>query len=144
MKLFDLFPNLTPDNHEVTSERSIKYNCIAWAAHSTDRWWQPGIHWPIPASRDDFGVGDLVLAFKSLGYRECSDGKLEPEIEKIAIYGSGFMYTHVARQLSDGRWTSKLGQLEDITHSTTEALEHSDYGEVVQFMKRPTKSDTNA
>lgn len=138
MNLSDLFPNLTPDNHEVTSEKTIKYNCIAWAARNTDRWWQPGGHWPIQASREDLGIGDLVLAFKSLGYHECSDGNLELGFEKLAIYGSGLMYTHVARQLPDGQWTSKLGQLEDITHSTTEALERSDYGEVVQFMKRPT------
>ena len=30
----------------------------------------------------------------------------------------------------------KLGQLQDITHSTTEAIEGGDYGEVVQYMKR--------
>lgn len=85
MNLSDLFPNLTPDNHEVTSEKTIKYNCIAWAARNTDRWWQPGVHWPIQASREDLGIGDLVLAFKSLGYHECSDGKLELGFEKLAI-----------------------------------------------------------
>jgi len=137
MNLFDLFPNLTDDNHEITSPKTIKYNCIAWAARSTDRWWQPGGHWPISSSREDLGVGDLISAFKSLGYEECRDGSFEEGFEKLAIYGSGLMYTHAARQLPDGRWTSKLGQLEDITHTTTEAIEGSDYGEVVQFMKRP-------
>jgi len=65
------------------------------------------------------------------------DGSFEEGFEKLAIYGSGLMYTHAARQLPDGRWTSKLGQHEDITHTTTEAIEGSDYGEVVQCMKRP-------
>jgi hypothetical protein len=51
------------------------------------------------------------------------------------------MDTYVARQLPDGRWTSKLGQLEDVTHATTDALEGSDYGEVVQFMKRTAHWD---
>lgn len=46
------------------------------------------------------------------------------------------LYTHVARQLTDGKWTSKLGQLEDIVHSTVDAIAGSDYGEVIQFMKR--------
>lgn len=137
MNLLLLFPNLTESNHELTSERTIKYNCIAWAAQSTEHWWQPGGHWPTPSSRDDVGVGDLVIAFKSLGYFECPNGDQEVGFQKIAIYGSGFMYTHVARQLPDGKWTSKLGQLEDITHSTPEALAGSDYGDVVQFMKRP-------
>lgn len=68
---------------------------------------------------------------------ECPNGDQEVGFQKIAIYGSGFMYTHVARQLPDGKWTSKLGQLEDITHSTPEALAGSDCGDVVQFMKRP-------
>ncbi len=135
MNLFDLFPNLTSENHEITSDKTFKYNCVAWAAHQTDRWWQPGGCWPIPASRDDLGIGNVVLAFNSLGYCESPNGELEHGFEKIAIYGSGLMYTHVARQLPDGRWTSKLGQLEDITHATTYALEGSDYGEVVQFMK---------
>jgi len=99
MNLFDLFPNLTVGNHEITSERTIKYNCIAWAARSTDRWWQPGVHWPIRSSQEDLGVGDLVLAFKSLGYDESPEGRFEVGFEKLAIYGSGLMYTHVARQL---------------------------------------------
>ncbi|MEJ7593846.1 MAG: hypothetical protein WKF77_20085 [Planctomycetaceae bacterium] len=137
MNLFDLFPNLTEDNHDITSPTTIKYNCIAWAASNTERWWQPGVHWPIDSSREDLGVGNLISAFKSLGYEECDDGTLEQGFEKLAIYGSGLMYTHAARQLPDGRWTSKLGQLEDITHSTTEAIEGSDYGYVVQFLKRP-------
>ncbi|WP_145117994.1 DUF7689 domain-containing protein [Rosistilla oblonga] len=138
MNLFDLFPNLTADNHEVTSQKTIKYNCIAWAARNVDRWWQPGVFWPIQSSREDIGIGNLVAAFKALGYEECDDGTLDDGFEKLAIYGSGLMYTHAARQLPDGRWTSKLGQLEDITHWTTEAIEGGDYGEVVQFMKRPT------
>lgn len=140
MNLFDLFPNLTADNHEVTSPMTVDYNCIAWAARNTDRWWQPGSFWPIESAREDVGVGNLIAAFRTLGYDECDDGTLEDGFEKLAIYGSGLMYTHAARQLPDGRWTSKLGQLEDITHSTTEVIEGSDYGYVVQYMKRPSSA----
>ena len=83
-----------------------------------------------------------MLAFESLGYRECDDGSLESGFEKIALYAIGMdVIRTVARQLDDGRWTSKLGQLEDITHSSTDAIEDSDYGEVVQFM-RPTNRIT--
>ena len=46
-------------------------------------------------------------------------------------------FTHVALQLPTGRWTSKLGGLEDIEHDTLKALEGIDYGEPVRFMKRP-------
>lgn len=136
MNLLDLFPRLTKDNHEITSPKTIKYNCIAWAVSKTDRWWQPGVYWPVESSRDDHGIGNLIAAFKSLGYEECDHGELETGVEKLALYGSGLMYTHAARQLPDGRWSSKLGQLEDIVHTTVEAIAGNDYGEVVQFMKR--------
>ncbi len=137
MSLTDLFPKLTDENHEITSPRTINYNCIAWAARNTDRWWQPGVYWPIESSREDHGIGNVVAAFTSQGYEECDDGEPEEGFEKLALYGSAMMYTHAARQLPDGKWTSKLGQLEDITHSTTDVIEGGDYGEVVQFMKRP-------
>ena len=102
-----------------------------------ERWWQPGVFWPVDSSREDHGIGNVVEAFRSLGYEECDDGAQEEGFEKLALYGSAMMYTHAARQLPDGKWTSKLGQLEDITHTTTEAIEDGDYGEVVQYMKRP-------
>lgn len=136
MNLQDLFPNLSDDNHQITSPATVDYNCIAWAAHNSKRWWQPGVHWPTEVSRDDHGIGALVAAFAELGFEECSDGELENGVEKVALYGSGLMYTHAARQRPDGQWTSKLGQLEDISHATPEVIAGSDYGEVVQFMKR--------
>ena len=136
MNLKDLFPNLNDDNHEITSPVTVDYNCIAWAAHNSQRWWQPGVYWPNEVSREDCGIGALVDAFVKIGFEECSDGELEEGFEKVALYGSGMMYTHAARQLPNGQWTSKLGQLEDITHSTPEVIAGSDYGEVVKFMKR--------
>ena len=115
----------------------MKYNCIAWAVNHSDRWWQPGVYWPTDVSRDDHGIGTLVAAFSEIGFEECKDDALDDGYEKVALYGSGFMYTHAARQLPDGRWTSKLGQLEDITHQTPEVISGGDYGEVVLFMRRP-------
>jgi hypothetical protein len=43
---------------------------------------------------------------------------------------------HAARQLPGGRWTSKLGALEDIEHALQD-LVGTEYGSVVQVMKRP-------
>jgi hypothetical protein len=48
------------------------------------------------------------------------------------------MWTHAARQLDNGKWTSKLGQLEDIEHESLEALSGAVYGSVVQVLKKPT------
>lgn len=114
----------------------MRYNCVAWAAGDTNHWWQPGIHWPVQTSRDDYGVDALEQAFASLGYEACPDERLEPGFEKVALYGYGFFYTHAARQLTDGRWTSKLGKAEDIEHDFPEDVAGGIYGEVVQFMKR--------
>jgi hypothetical protein len=44
--------------------------------------------------------------------------------------------THVAGQLVTGRWTSKLGESEDIEHGLRD-LEGDVYGVVVLVMQRP-------
>ena len=134
---FDAFPNLTSENHRVTSPANLDYNCVAWSAHDTEHWWQPGIFWPLKLAEDDHGIGALEQAFLALGHQACDNGDLEPGFEKVALYGSGFMYTHAARQLSDGKWTSKLGKLEDIEHNSPDDVAGGDYGDVMQFMKRP-------
>lgn len=45
-------------------------------------------------------------------------------------------WTHAARQLPDGSWTSKLGPDEDILHRTPQALVGDLYGQVQAIMKR--------
>ena len=85
-------------------------------------------------------LGDNIENFTKafcevLGYEVCSDGELEPGYLKLAIYAIGNDTKHMARQLSDGSWTSKLGVERDITH-TLAAVEGQHYGNVVQFLKR--------
>ena len=130
------FPGLTELNHRVTSPRSPEYNCIAWAAEDLSRWWEPGRHWPTPVATGDYGIAVLEAAFRALRYETCEDGALEPGFQKVALYGSFEFYTHAARQLPDGRWTSKLGRSEDIEHETPDVIAGGLYGEVVQFLKR--------
>lgn len=74
--------------------------------------------------------------FRSLHFELCTDAAYEDGYEKIAIYAQGNVPKHVARQLPDGIWTSKLGSDEDIYHNTLDVLEGGDYGDVVQLMKR--------
>ena len=130
------FPRLTNQNHRVTSPATPNYNCIAWSADDTQRWWQPGIHWPIEAQPDDYGLGLLVETFRSLGYEECEDEVPEPGYEKVALYGGMLIYTHAARQLANGKWTSKLGRAENIEHDSPDALARGVYAEVHEFMRR--------
>ena len=57
----------------------------------------------------------------------------------LAFSGIGFtpgrIVKHAARQLTSGRWTSKVGQNIDIEH-TLAGLEGPFYGEVVRILKR--------
>ncbi|HEY7159091.1 MAG TPA: hypothetical protein VH575_34425 [Gemmataceae bacterium] len=112
---------------------------MAWAAEDTEHWWQPGEYWlPQDWPEEDAGLAALVQAFLALGYTDCSmDARLESGFMKVALYGSGLFYTHAARQLSNGKWTSKLGEDMDIEHSTPDDVAGGIYGEVVEIMKRP-------
>jgi hypothetical protein len=139
------FPRLTADNHRDTSPQDRRYNCIAWAAEDTEHWWQPGIYWNLPDwPANDYGIGALERAFLSLGYEDCGmDWNPESGYIKVALYAStGFVYTHAARQLPTGKWTSKLGKGVDIEHDTPDVVAGGLYGEVMQIMKRATSPIT--
>jgi hypothetical protein len=131
------FPRLTPDNHRLSSPPTPDYNCIAWSANDTERWWQPGLYWPTTTSTGEFGIAVLFQAFQSLGSEECEDGRLEVGFEKVALYGDSLYYTHAARQLPGGKWASKLGKAEDLEHDSPHDLEDGIYGYVVGFLRRP-------
>jgi len=130
------FPRLTPDNHRVTSPPTTDYNCIAWAADDTERWWEPGVYWPIPAT--GYGPDALEAAFAALGFEPCPDGTDEAGWVKVALYAAGAFATHAARQLPGGTWTSKLGRREDIEHDTADAVAGGVYGEVFRYLRRRT------
>jgi hypothetical protein len=133
------FPNLAPTGYDVTSPADGVYNCIAWAAGVTDAWWWPDpmdlTAWPAAARREET-IPAFVEAFETLGFVPCAADALEIGFEKIALYALAEVPRHAARQLPNGRWTSKLGELEDIEH-TLEGLVGDWYGSVVQILKRP-------
>ena len=135
------FPRLTAANHRITSPPTPVYNCIAWAAQDTSRWWQPEVFWPIESPTNDYGIGVLEQMFASLGYLECQVDDYEIGFEKVALYGSVLFYTHASRQLPNGKWTSKLGRSEDIEHDTPDVVAGGIYGEVVQLMRRQIVGD---
>jgi hypothetical protein len=89
-------------------------------------------------------VESAVKVYEALGFQECRttplgeryDSSLEEGYEKVAIYGDQWGYTHAARQLEDGKWASKIGELEDIEHDSPEDLTGSDYGSVVKVMEK--------
>lgn len=137
-----LFPGLKAGPYEVTSPEDDAYNCIAWAAGDSERWWSPtpGYYWP-GAPRDET-VEAFTRVFEGLGYEPCGSAEWEPDYEKVAVYAQGGSATHVAHQTGAGRWTSKCGGLEDISHSLS-ALDGDEYGTVVAVLRRPRRPDAS-
>jgi hypothetical protein len=87
----------------------------------------------------DYGIEVLERLFKTLGFEDCAmDSSAEPGFEKIALFGHAIYYSQAARQLPNGKWTSKLREAEDIEHDSAHDVAGGIYGEVVQVMKRST------
>lgn len=141
--LEEVFPSLANGGYQITSPADPHYNCIAWAAGETSQWWWPGPdvereYWPPGVSRER-SLESFRAAFASLGYDSCPSDSPEPGFEKIALFaGADGIPTHAARQLSNGRWTSKLGKREDIEHDLHD-LTGDVYGSVYLIMKRPVR-----
>jgi hypothetical protein len=136
------FPGLRGTAYRVTSPPDDVYNCVAWAAGDTTDWWwsdEPdnpdSAYWPPGVAR----VATLDAfreAFASLGYEVCDDDRYEPGFEKVALFALAGEPKHAARQLPSGRWTSKLGPMEDIEHALHD-LTGTAYGAVALVMRRP-------
>jgi hypothetical protein len=122
------------------------YNCIAWAAGDTAHWWWPdadpdaAVFWPSGVQEEET-LDAFAAAFASLGYTTCEGESWEAGYERIALFAdTDGRPTHAARQLSGGRWTSKLGKAEDIEHGLHD-LEGAFYGAIVLIMKRAAAAE---
>jgi len=141
------FPSLRGTPYEITSPASLVYNCPAWAVNDQERWWWPDEmmqgYWPSGAPREET-LEAVVAAYALLGFVQCEGADREPGFEKIAIYACGSEPTHAARQLPDGRWASKCGEFEDITHENLAAVEGQEYGSVCLILRRPIAQSPQA
>ncbi len=136
----EAFPKLRSGSYRITSPQTSRYNCAAWAAGDDTRWWQPipdepFFYWPAGAPRD-LAPESYARLFELEGYEGCESADLEDGFEKIAIYTLDGEFSHVARQLETGLWTSKLGEWEDIEHATLSDLEGNYYGYVSHVLRR--------
>lgn len=134
-----IFARLSHSLYEITSDEDSNYNCIAWAAGDDQEWWWPDVdsYWPPGIPRQET-IDGFVMAFETLGYTLCQDGIYQEGFIKIAIFADeDGIPTHAARQLPNGIWTSKCGELEDIDHDLN-ALGGPEpaYGNIVRFMKK--------
>jgi hypothetical protein len=139
--LEQFFPGLARGDYRITSPANPDYNCLAWAVADTGKWWWPGPdekreYWP-PGVLRETTLAAFQAVFALLGYSPCVDEDVELGFEKVALFAdiSGNP-KHAARQLATGRWTSKLGRMEDIEHGLRD-LEGAVYGSVVLILKRP-------
>lgn len=134
-------PRLEESDYVETSPKRRRANCFGWAVGDDARPWYPKgdpdlSYWP-PGASDEFTVQAFVSAFATEGFAPCADGSLTAGTEKVALYvDDQGQPSHAALQLSDGRWISKMGTWEDITHATTGCLEGGTYGRVTQYLAR--------
>ena len=140
--LEELFSSLTNTNHKITSPRTSEYNCFAWAAEENDRWWSPSedleeYYW-LDGAPKELSLDGITETYRLLGYEPCESSEIEEYFQKIAIYMKDGKPCHAARQLSNGKWTSKLGGWEDIEHELIglEGIGEHEYGYVEQILKR--------
>ena len=141
-RLEESFPHLAGSGYEITGQASKEYNCIAWVMGiATQNWdcYDPDSYWPPSIPRDD-SIMTAMQLFAGEGFSLCEDDTLEPGYEKVALYAFVGRFTHAARQLDDGRWSSKLGIMELITHPSPANLAGGFYGNVHCFMRRPSPS----
>ncbi len=136
------FPQMARDGYKITSHQSPSYNCVAWALHDDSKRWDPievgGYYWPPDQSRARTVENFADLFNRNGGFVVCENADHEEGYEKIAIFGDAIgNFMHVARQVGMGKWTSKLGDWEDVEHGTLEALEGGGYGHVAKLMRRP-------
>ncbi|HKQ45617.1 MAG TPA: hypothetical protein VJS47_09505 [Rhizomicrobium sp.] len=137
-----VFPHLAKTGGYVrTSIKTDNYNCIAWAAGKDTEWWEPDpygvLAWPAGAPRE-YTLAAYLAAFKTVGFKKCANPDAEDGFEKIAIFLKGGVPQHAARLLPSGKWTSKMGPDDDISHAL-DGLNGSIYGDHSVYMRRPIK-----
>lgn len=146
------FPNsVTPGALTVSSPEDLCYNCVAWSLGINTHWVQPyadnGVQvapWAIWPNQNDRGSGiDIyVKMYRGEGFVKASRGNLEAGFDKVVIYWdkAGQKFTHVARQMENGQWWSKLGRASDVHHLNPDSLgpvgSPAGYGQVWGYMKR--------
>ena len=98
---------------------------------------RPYGYWPVGAP-PRLTLNGLTTVYEEAGFERCTTGEPEPGYEKIAIYTDRRgLPLHAARQLDNGKWSSKMGEYIDIEHDTPEVLEGPKYGQPARYLRRP-------
>ncbi len=135
--LVGAFPNLANEGFSIVGEPSGVYNCIAYAAGDTSKWWWPdGVnYWP-PWTAETELIESVTEAFAGLGYELCDDGHVEDGYQKVSLYEVNGEMKHAAIQMPNGRWRSKMGQGPVIEHHSPQSLSGGMYGDATTHMRK--------
>ena len=135
--LVGAFPNLANEGFEIVDQPTEQYNCIAYAAGDTSKWWWPdGInYWP-PWARETSRIESLIEVFAGLGYEQCAHNDTEDGYQRVVLYEVDGEMKHAAMQMPNLRWRSKMGQGPVIEHLSPESLSGGMYGDATAYMLR--------
>ena len=143
LALEQTFPQLNHTNWQLRSALDLGYNCFAWAGGDSTHRWEPTPDWFWPKDQPrEYSLPCFVDGFGAIGYEPCNSPAYELGFQKVAIYSKLYWNiqefpTHMARQDTFGRgWLSKIGDLEDIIHTTLEDLNGNVYGAPSIILKR--------
>ncbi|MFZ1519448.1 MAG: hypothetical protein WAU11_11765 [Ignavibacteriaceae bacterium] len=134
------FPNSISDPFVKTSEPTYRYNCIAWSVGDDTKWWWPhkDTFWPDDLQKEET-LEAFIRLYARMGYELCDHPDYEDNYEKLVLFADDASNpTHAARQLPNGKWTSKLGPSEDVEHSL-KSVSDGEYGKPVVYFKRKAK-----
>jgi hypothetical protein len=89
-------------------------------------------------ARYRFGLEAPISAYEVIGYRLCPGGGPVPEegYDKVALYAENSEWRRAAKLPEDGRWSSELGDLEDVSRDSPEDVCGKFHGELACFMLR--------
>lgn len=135
------FPNSYNEPFLITSQQTWSYNCIAWAFGDDKKWYWPTEHpshyWP-PNIRRELDLQSFIELYELVSYKICDSPDLEDSLEKIAIFAfPNGDPSHAAKQLPNGKWTSKMGPWHDVEHTFNSINNSPGYGNATIFMSRP-------
>ncbi|HEV2401460.1 MAG TPA: hypothetical protein VGS27_31280 [Candidatus Sulfotelmatobacter sp.] len=136
------FPGLKGQTgYKRTSDATSEYNCLAWALGINWARYDPepncpGYYW-FPNVERVWSLRAIRKIFEYHGYELCDSYELEHGYEKVVFYlDQSGEPQHFARQLADGKWTSKLGDFIDIEHDDLNSIVCTDYGKPGTVLRR--------
>jgi hypothetical protein len=104
-RIRQLFPRLETTRFDITSPPDTRYNCVAWAAGDTRRWWWPGevpfSYWPAGVRREE-SVDHFIEAFATMGYELAASGDHDYRLGVIANPLVATAVSRTSRRSSEG------------------------------------------